>query len=470
MADVTNFNVLGESIKVKDSVAREYNWLYGKKIVVYGDSTASTLNNYWTTLAELFPNSFELTNRAVGGTLLTNRGANNGVTLIRQAGDLSNFDYMFVCYGTNEWQNGHSDIYGTTTNFVDYCVREIVRKVESLTNPPKLVFITPFFSYREWGTNININPTGNMLFNYNYAICREAQRLGCEYIDFYTTSGCNIHNYKSKLSDDSGGIFVHENKEFSKELAMLVWNRVTCTDIESYPDNGDNMLNYNDLLNTKTTVDDLENVMTGYACPPYVTLNTSEIMLSGKKTFTPGYYRFIGYSSGNAEIGINNKVSVDLTQRGLFDFVIRIDNSFVEQFKFMGVAKTTFSGVRIFKVGRDPNMYFNTYNSACPPSSTHTIGKGSGCMYEKGNCLVIEPFTLTATSVISSGTSMVAWNNFANKNYKGTIFLTMYNATTNQLFSAYVLNYQLHTNAQINSGDVVAFPGLNVDFYPYVSI
>lgn len=468
MADVTNFNVLGETINVKDSVAREYNWLYGKKIVVYGDSTAATLNNYWTTLSEMYPGSFTLTNRAVGGTTLTNRGANNGVTLIGRANDLDNFDLMFVCYGTNEWQAGHSQIYGTTNMFVDYCVREIVRKVQSTNNPPKLIFVTPFFSYRVWGNNVNINPSGNMLINYNKAICDTAAQCGCEYIDFYTTSGCNINNYDVLLSDDSGGIFVHETKEFSKTLAHIIWDRVSNTNVDIYPDNGLNMFNYSDFNPNGITAAELGTVMTGYACPPYAKLNAGQTFNVNNKTFTPGYYRFIGYVGGACDITIAG-TTVQITQAGIADFVVRYD--LAKPLNITFAAKTSsviLSGLRLFKVGRDPNMYYETYNSPTIPTTSHTLSGGKCYMYNKDNFVIMQCGNLTLKSAVAANTALMTWR--ADFHSPTTYFFFAYNNTKKTSVVCYITSRQLFCTTALDSGDMLVFPSQIIDIFNYTLV
>lgn len=201
-------------------------FLNNKKVVVYGDSTAVTHNGTSYMKIACKAADATLTNRAVGGSRM-NSGADSGVNLINAATDIPTFDYVFLCYGTNEWQDGRQP------SVLISDVQAIISAVRSKNATADIIFVNPFFSYKVFADGrTNINSSDMTLENVNAFIQRTLNELGVKYIDFYHRSSCNLSNYTAHLLDDSGGVYVHPNNTFKEELAQIVLQGVK---IEKYP-------------------------------------------------------------------------------------------------------------------------------------------------------------------------------------------------------------------------------------------
>lgn len=192
------------------------NYLNGKKVVVYGDSTVAPSGgfSYMDIVAQVC--NCEVTNRAVPGTTMA-IGPNNGVGLVTAATDLGDFDYIFLCYGTNEWQGNLSPQYLRSS------VNDLLNAVYSNSDNIEIVFVNPYYSYKVFGTNpANVNNAGMTLEECNSIIQKELDANDVRFIDFYHRSGCSKNNYTKLLANDSGGTYVHPTDLFKRELAAVV--------------------------------------------------------------------------------------------------------------------------------------------------------------------------------------------------------------------------------------------------------
>ena len=190
------------------------NYLAGKKVVVYGDSTVAATGNYMKIACDAV--GATLTNRAVGGTRIK-QGTNSGYTLISNSTDLATFDYLFLCYGTNDWQHSESpkDLVDDTIDLINMAVTK--------ANNINIVFVTPFYSYRDFNNYaINVNDVGMTLEEVNQKIIDTMTIYNIPVVDFFHRSSCNNQNYDALLQDDSGGIYVHPTADFHNELASIV--------------------------------------------------------------------------------------------------------------------------------------------------------------------------------------------------------------------------------------------------------
>lgn len=274
-------------------------WLHGKKVVAYGDSTIEE-PSYLSLAASAA--DFTLTNRQVSGSYM-NIGVTSGINLINAASDLNDYDYMFLCYGTNEWQYGRD-------------VRELIDDVDliitaALNKNPNLqiIFVVPFFSYHDFnnGFPANCNARGYTLEQSNDIILDELERIGIPYIDFYHHSSCTVHNY-SHLLNSSGGIYVHPTTAFKSELAQIILNGI----------NYDKLFNYYSLFNTvdfttgrdRVTKAELNSLTSlynygGLGYGMAIKINANETLSSQRKFFNRGRYVFRGHTTDTITIAID---------------------------------------------------------------------------------------------------------------------------------------------------------------------
>lgn len=204
------------------------NYLNNKKVVVYGDSTIARLGGLsYMDIVETTCNC-KVTNRAVAGSAM-NRGANNGVSLITASDDLTDYDFIFLAYGTNEWQMGLS------RDDIRNDLLSLLSAVYSKNAKIEVIFVNPYYSYHVYGTNpANYNTKGMTIEVVNGIIQNELDIRNIPYIDFYHRSGCSEQNYTALLEDSGGGIYVHANNSFKKELAAIVAKGGNCRNFDKH--------------------------------------------------------------------------------------------------------------------------------------------------------------------------------------------------------------------------------------------
>ena len=213
---------LGARIDALERTTKSY--FTNKKIVAYGDSTIHNtgMNTYIDQLDDIV--ECYVDNRGVAGTRM-NQSANNGVSLINASTDLTSFDVITLSYGTNEWQTNETvkQIYTDATALIN----AILAKNPNID----IVFILPSYAFRDFGNNeVNVNTQGLTLEDVNNVIMYAMSRFNIPCIDLYHESMCNTSNYKYLLRDDSGGVYVHPQDYFSRDLAYIVKNFNTgCT-------------------------------------------------------------------------------------------------------------------------------------------------------------------------------------------------------------------------------------------------
>lgn len=193
-------------------------YLTDKKVVIYGDSTVEKPYNgisYMDIVAHVA--KCDITNRAKGGTRMA-YGTDNGVSLINDAVDLADYDIMFLCYGTNEWQLGQ------LPNEIRYSVNNILDAAIAKNPNLEIIFVNPFYSRMNLTDHpYNYNGCGMTLDEVNKIIQNELYTRDIKYIDLYHTSACSPSNFKTYL-DESGSldIFVHPNLLLKANIATII--------------------------------------------------------------------------------------------------------------------------------------------------------------------------------------------------------------------------------------------------------
>ena len=222
--ELENMSESGELGTLIQSISKT-NWLNGKKICVYGDSTASITASPWTWISENIQN-VTITNRSIGGTNLTATGTspnNSGVTLITNASDLSNFDVVVVQYGVNDFMSS-VELDGESSSQV--CLRpalqSIIQHIQS--SGAECLVILPFYSMI-FPDNKNKNNRGSELINYIDVMIDTCLSLNCLYIDMYHLTGCNKNNYTQLLQDTNAPIYNHQNTVLRDRMISNILNK-----------------------------------------------------------------------------------------------------------------------------------------------------------------------------------------------------------------------------------------------------
>ena len=197
---------------IKDAEARTLfsaSWLKDKNIVMYGDSTLVVPENY----ANILRNSgipASVTVRAVSGNTLTTQG----LPIIQAASDLSNFDYVFICYGINDWS-------GIVRNTWKNAVRSAATAVLTAGSEP--VFVFPWLVYipttASGGWINNKGCTMDAFIDAAIAVCEE---MSLKYFNLYNMANVNKQNYTTRLTASSNGYFLHEGQDLAEDIAKII--------------------------------------------------------------------------------------------------------------------------------------------------------------------------------------------------------------------------------------------------------
>ena len=185
------------------------NIWHNKNIVVYGDSLSTVTHQFWQYMQELDP-TITITNRAVAGSRI-----DDGVTLLQNATDLSDFDIIVLQYGTNSWQ-------GTSLKNMGVQFKTAIQTAATKAPLAQIVCIAPFYSYRpDYGVS-TINTLGYGIYDYSALICYIASMYGAIAYNLYEISGVNQWNYTEYIEASPGGIYVHENERLGRRIANLL--------------------------------------------------------------------------------------------------------------------------------------------------------------------------------------------------------------------------------------------------------
>lgn len=221
--DVSKFNILGEEIDIKDTIARE-SWLRNKKIVVYGDSTTQINNSY---IKKLSSYGAIITNRGVSGTGIVHDNNNHGmIDLIPYATDLDNFDYIFMCYGTNDiggWYDSYPGTIGLekSSNYIGYILDTVFSYLQSKKCHP--VFILPAIIHNdEWNSFQTNSYTGSSQDFYNDTVISYCEKYHIEYFNLFTLCPVNNSNYQNYYMNESNGYWIHPNDR----LNTIIFNHI----------------------------------------------------------------------------------------------------------------------------------------------------------------------------------------------------------------------------------------------------
>lgn len=290
--DTFETTVIDEVAQTNTSVQYVKNLDYsGIKAVVYGDSTATSTGEdgkgYYTKLAE--KTGLEITNRAISGTTLIPINSDCGYNLINASTDLANFDYIFLSFGTNEWQGNVDTGHELNNNVFDFCYSSVIDIILTKNPKIKIVVVLPFYSYHVFSGNINYNGLGLTLLDYNDSVRKILRNKPVIIVDLYNLAGVNINNYSALLRDDSGGIFVHANQYLCDRISDILMRDI----------------NQESLITPKNTNSNL--------------VSKSSIPYGNWATSLPNtrYYNMGGVSAqinSNTTMLLNDKIAVSLEQ------------------------------------------------------------------------------------------------------------------------------------------------------------
>lgn len=336
----------------------------GKKLCVYGDSSVlrgSGESTYFDFIEEI--TDCDVTMRAVPGTKM-NSGTNNGVSLINAATDIGTYDYVFLAYGINEWQSGFTP----STLITD--VDAIVGAVRNKSLVPSIIFITPYYCYRNFNNSypIGTNNQGYSLKRVNEIIIDELDSLKVPHIDFYNKSSCNDVTYATLLLNDSGGIYVHPSDKFKKELAQIVMNGFEVTEPRYYR----SILGYDfyTARNRITNMDALPHAdygTGGVYSGICLQINANETLTSTHKLLRRNKYRIKGVCDHAFSLTFNS-VSYNIAS-GAFDFMV--DGGLIfTNIVLTSTANTILNDFDILELSNEVNMTDYRFGAGLLPSLT----------------------------------------------------------------------------------------------------
>ena len=194
------------------------NYFKGKKIVVYGDSIASTSYNWPSVLSGTF--GLDITNRAIGGDFLTRpdiAGHTAGINRLIAANDLNDFDICFIAYGTNDWQiSRNSTLYGET-------VKEAIKLFDGLSCEP--IFIFPPFGYKEWtinGDTCNYNHEGQSIQAFCDKGIDACEEFHIKYVNLFNMFPAYEDNWQAYLRNETP--ILHPTQLGGQIIARIIAN------------------------------------------------------------------------------------------------------------------------------------------------------------------------------------------------------------------------------------------------------
>jgi len=216
---VKRISVNGISRPVMDEIARSWvnaSWLQNKKVCMYGDSTLVVSETYATKMRDSgVCESVDI--RGVSGNTLTTQG----LPLIQQATDLSDFDYVFVCYGINDWS-------GIAKYRFKNAVKSAIDIITSAGSEP--VFVFPWTVYiPTLQSNGFINNFGCDMQSYVDAGIDVCEQNNVKYFNLCKIANVNENNYTSKLTRSSNGYYLHESNSLGDFICRAILNGNYCT-------------------------------------------------------------------------------------------------------------------------------------------------------------------------------------------------------------------------------------------------
>ena len=211
---IKRISVNGISRPVMDEIARKWSgesWLFNKKICMYGDSTLVVAETYATKIRDAGICQ-SVTIRGVSGMTLTNYGYQQ----IRDAEDLNTFDYVFVCYGINDW-SGIAKL-----SWAD-AVKATAERIINAGSEP--VFVFPWMVYiPTMASNGFINNKGCDMAGFVDAAIDVCKQLKIKYFNLCQLSDVNESNYATRLTRSSNGYYLHEGEALGEYITKAILN------------------------------------------------------------------------------------------------------------------------------------------------------------------------------------------------------------------------------------------------------
>lgn len=303
--------------EVANSLEDEIDTLHGamfltnKNIVAYGDSTiyrGAGEDSYLNYVADAVGSTF--VNRAIPGTDM-----NNSINLVNNSTDLNNFDVCFIGHGIAEFSSS------LTKEQTQTRVAQLINAIRNKNSHITIIFNLPFYIYRVFSTNTFgdvKNNRGMTINDFNHWCIETLDQLGVPHINFYERSTCNANTYTLKLLNDSGGIYVHPDQEFKKELASIVLNGCDITEEKNLVP----MIDYVDYTTARhrvpfATVASRNGIFNGFA----MKLNANETVQSSTKIFKSGRYLLHGYCDNPITVTMGEDLTLNVPA-GEFDIDI----------------------------------------------------------------------------------------------------------------------------------------------------
>ena len=211
---IKRISINGVSRPLMDEIARNWyktSWLYNKKLCFYGDSTIFVNESYETIIANSdIPASVD--RRGASGTTLTTQG----YTLINNATDLGTFDYVFVCYGINDWS-------GISRKRFTDAVRATASKI--ITSGSEPIFVFPWVVYiPTLASNGFINNFGCDMAGYVDGAISVCEEMNVKYFNLCSLGNVTPTNFASKLIASGNGYYLHESASLGEYISEIIMN------------------------------------------------------------------------------------------------------------------------------------------------------------------------------------------------------------------------------------------------------
>lgn len=390
---VKHFSIGDQKIDVAGGL--EYNWLYSKKIVVYGDSTAEINVSYINQLPQVYP-YVNITNRAIGGSTLstTTTDPQNGYTLIKNATDLSNFDMLFLCYGTNDWATGTA-LYGNTPATWFGALRDTIKNALSKNPSLYIAVFLPLYSTTE-KTIPEKNALGMTVRDYAETAEKLCAYLGIPVYNLNKISGSGIYNYSTMMQAELNTTYVHELAPLGKRIAEYVVNTPPQAYSAELKWSKCPQIAYPNDVGTLTTA----GVPNRFIGPNNFTVNTTTTV---PMTWIENQiYSIHGYTTGPVTITVDGITTYRIQWAGEFNFTFVAGSANTNPLTFTSTDEIIIAGLEI-GTNSSQDLYTNAFHFMRPFSNPVNVTARTETEYvpgarltEKGLEIKLSGFTSTA--------------------------------------------------------------------------
>lgn len=442
----------GDVSVLNDDIKEVYSLFKDKKVVVYGDSTAALPNSYINQLAATGICT-QLTNRAVSGTLM-NSGADSGVSLINDSTDLTSFDLLVLCYGTNEWQASR------TPAQLRYDTEAIINAIIAKNSLISILYITPPYSFKNFGNSEpNINNVGLYLNDVNSIIINKCDEFSIPSVNFYTLSTCNKFNYTAKLdpSISDPSVYVHPNTAFATELMNILTKGAKNYDDTYYQTP---LIKSYDFFAEQTEIPSAT-ISAMYQTDVILKLTAGVTAYSTNKTVR-NIYKYRAKGRCNEEFTFTLGSFTKTVSAGYFDFTFTV-NTTITPIELISAVDCYITNFQVYVCNLsypvDPQNITNAHGRAIRITMSPDVNPGGiPPQYVYGDNSIDFPLgTLATTAAISAGSAIGTFDSRFPQTLLSYSLIAL--STNAEAYPLIIENGQLKTMRALESGRVLYISG-----------